>query len=123
MADERAGAGLTYLLENLRGMCAFYEPYGRCEQSRELRDFCTPCRAAAEIDRLRSALRAQEIVKTINCLTCQGRGWVMCSESRDLGNGLGSGGAWNEPCPVCHPTQAPNGTQAFDAVPVPTDHT
>ena len=43
---------LVNLIDNLRGMCAFTEPYGRCEQSRELRDFCSPCRAAVEIERL-----------------------------------------------------------------------
>ena len=35
------------------------------------------------------------------CLTCGGRGWIMKSESRDLGGGIGAGGAWNEPCPIC----------------------
>jgi hypothetical protein len=44
-----------YLVENLRGMCAFPEPYGRCPECRELRDFCTACYAAAEIERLRAA--------------------------------------------------------------------
>lgn len=35
------------------------------------------------------------------CGRCEGRGWIMCSETHDLGHGLGAGAAWNEPCPVC----------------------
>ncbi len=35
------------------------------------------------------------------CLTCQGRRWVMKSESRDLGGGMGAGGSTNAPCPDC----------------------
>jgi len=35
------------------------------------------------------------------CATCQGRGWVMRSSFQDHGNGQGSGGMWNEPCPDC----------------------
>jgi hypothetical protein len=49
-----------YLVENLRGMCAFTEPHGRCDQCRELRNFCTPCYAAAEIEHLRSELLSQQ---------------------------------------------------------------
>ena len=35
------------------------------------------------------------------CRTCQGRGWIMKSEQRDFGNGLGAGGSWNALCPDC----------------------
>src|SRR4051812_22933771 len=41
-------------------MCAFVEPYGRCDQSRELRNFCTPCYAAAEIERLQARIEVLE---------------------------------------------------------------
>ncbi len=40
------------------------------------------------------------------CATCNGRGWIMRSESHDHGNGMGSGGAWNEPCPDCAATRS-----------------
>lgn len=43
------------------------------------------------------------------CLTCGGRGWIMKSESRDLGGGIGTGAAWNEPCPLCAaPKESPS---------------
>ncbi len=44
---------------------------------------------------------AQVSDPTPRCHTCQGRGWIMKSETKDLGGGLGSGGSWNEPCPEC----------------------
>ncbi len=37
------------------------------------------------------------------CKTCEGRGWVMAFEYRNLGGGLSLGGSWNEPCPTCQP--------------------
>jgi hypothetical protein len=45
------------------------------------------------------------------CQTCSGYGRIMKSESRDLGNGLSAGSAWNEPCPDCHPPAAVRGRQ------------
>lgn len=42
----------------------------------------------------------------VPCLTCGGRGWVMVSFSKDLGNGIGAGGSWNAACPTCRPAPA-----------------
>ncbi len=36
-----------------------------------------------------------------SCATCQGRRWVMKSETHYTSPGFGSGGMWNEPCPDC----------------------
>lgn len=44
-----------FLLENLRGMCAFRDPDRRecCEQpARTIRDYCTPCLAADRLSAL-----------------------------------------------------------------------
>ena len=71
-------------------------------------DFIAHARAdiphlVAEVKRLRARLAA---VEGATCRTCHGRGWVLRSESRDLGtmpdgSRLGSGGVWNEACPDC----------------------
>lgn len=50
---------------------------------------------------LAAAPAAAPAPPAVPCLTCSGRGWIMRSSYQDLGNGLGSGGAWNEPCPTC----------------------
>ena len=40
------------------------------------------------------------------CTRCEGRGWITQATFTDHGNGQGSGGMWNEPCPVCKPKSA-----------------
>lgn len=60
---------------------------------------------------------ASSVVSPKVCPTCQGRRWVMRSESRDHGNGVGSGGCWNEPCPDCAPASVvspPNPTELLE---------
>jgi hypothetical protein len=48
------------------------------------------------------------------CATCGGLCWVMRSSFQDLGNGLGSGAAWNEPCPDCRPAPPVSPAQPKD---------
>ncbi len=60
-----------------------------------------------EVEWLRAQVTAVPSSSAI-CATCRGRGWVMRSEMRDWGLGLGSGGAWNEPCPDCTPKGGPS---------------
>lgn len=45
---------------------------------------------------LREALAQKKV-----CARCEGRGWIMCSETRNYPNGLGAGAVWNEACPDC----------------------
>ncbi len=61
---------------------------------------CKPDIFAATYE-LAAAPAAAPAPPVVPCLTCSGRGWIMRSSYQDLGNGLGSGGAWNEPCPTC----------------------
>lgn len=63
-----------------------------------------------EVERLTAASTQVTGLLPPQCATCQGRGWVMKSEHHDLGNGLSSGGAWNEPCPDCAPARSPKET-------------
>jgi hypothetical protein len=64
----------------------------------------------AEAEELEAALLLREGQESV-CKTCQGRGWIMRSETRDLGNGLGAGGVWNAPCPDCKPPGLREGPQ------------